>query len=802
LVVAGWFDVSKHISIAGQLADFGRGVVSFAGIVYFVAITATMLYLCMVLISRRHWFSGAASAPMAIHYFTRCVAMAIIALGASIIVGRSATARIDVTAERLNSLSKETLGLLDQLKFKKPVQIEAFVSPDVPEAYVQTRLNLLSTLRELEARGKGMIRLEIHDTELLSKEAGLAEKKYGIEAKRVIVKEKGIPTPKKIYLNAVVTSGLQSVPPIFFDLGIPIEYELIRSLGTIADRQKKRIGVLATDAQVMGRVNYQNPMSPQSSPSWQVVAELQKQYEVVAIEPKMLVTDEKEFVKAAFDIDPADEEKVIVKGMELLKLDAKDRKKLDAKQIESCKAKVFEEAKNQIKIDALLAVQPSALAPEDMQRFIAAVANGLPTAIFEDPLPYFVEGLPGTSPLWPRPTPGGMQAMMMGMRGQPKGDIKPLWDLLGAEIPADDIVWQSYNPYPKAMGIPKEFVIADQGEFSAKAGEEKGDAKNEKDSKDSAETTSRAFNPKNEITSGLQQVIFPLPGSVVKRNISDTEFTPLVTTGRQSGIVKLTSLGRITPNGLQPTGEPPRYKSTSIEYVMAAELRGKPAGKNEEKKSEGKNADPKQKQIHAVVVGDIDLLTDQLFYIRSLGRDNPMMDIQFDFDNVTFVLNILDELAGDTRFIEIRKHRPIYRTLEKIEEQTREARQDADKVREECMEKYENYEKETRAKIEKNAMDLNARKNTDDMQKIVELTMMLNDEQQKFTRNLKNLARDRDRDIEACERKKEESIRSVQTTYKLSAVLLPPILPLVVAFGVFIYRRTREREGVARSRLR
>jgi ABC-2 type transport system permease protein len=235
---------------------------------------------------------------------------------------------------------------------------------------------------------------------------------------------------------------------------------------------------------------------------------------------------------------------------------------------------------------------------------------------------------------------------------------------------------------------------------------------------------------------------------------------------------------------------------------MAAELRGKPAGKNEEKKSEGKNADPKQKQIHAVVVGDIDLLTDQLFYIRSLGRDNPMMDIQFDFDNVTFVLNILDELAGDTRFIEIRKHRPIYRTLEKIEEQTREARQDADKVREECMEKYENYEKETRAKIEKNAMDLNARKNTDDMQKIVELTMMLNDEQQKFTRNLKNLARDRDRDIEACERKKEESIRSVQTTYKLSAVLLPPILPLVVAFGVFIYRRTREREGVARSRLR
>jgi ABC-2 type transport system permease protein len=834
LVIAAWADALpwptaawffKNFSIAGQLDDFSRGVVSLAGVVYFAAVTAMMLYLCMVLIGRRHWFSGAASAPMVGHYFVRVAAMAVIALGASVVVGRAASARIDVTAEGINSLSPETLKLLDSLKFKRPVQIEAFISPTVPEAYVQTAMNLRTILRELEARGKGMIRVDIHDTELLSKEAGLAEKKYGIEAKRVYVKEKGIVKPEKIYLNAVVTSGLQSVPPIFFDLGIPIEYELIRSLGTVSDLKKKRIGVLSTDAQLMGRSNFTNPMSPQSSPTWSVIAELQKQYDVVSIEPKMLVTDEKEYVKAAFDIDPADEEKVIEKGMELLKIDAKERKTLDAKRVAACKEKVREEAENQVKIDALLAVQPSSLAPEDLERFVAAVAGGLPTAIFEDPFPGIAQGVPGTSPNWPKPTPGGMQAMMMGMRPSPKGDIKPLWDLLGAEIPGDDIIWQSYNPYPKAINLRQELVIVDQGEFTAGKNGEPAADEPKKETKDSLLPRSHAFNPENEVTSGLQQVIFPLPGAIMKQNASGMELTPLVITGRQTGTVKLSSLGRITPMGMQPANEPPRLVPTHIEYVLAAEIRGtKPAPKTKENKSEAKKADEKpdgengkkaeekkaeepkpaaqQKPIHAVLVSDIDLLTDELFYIRTLGRDNPTMDIKFDFDNVTFVLNVLDELAGDKRFIEIRKRRPQYRTLERIEEQTREAKQKADKVREDSMEQYEAYKAKAEAAMQKKIDELRNRKEGDSSQMLIELVMAQNNEEQKLKRSLESLARERDQKIDECEREKEERVNNVRTAYKLTAVLLPPIFPLVVALGVFLYRRGREREGVARSRLR
>ena len=45
-------------------------------------------------------------------------------------------------------------------------------------------------------------------------------------------------------------------------------------------------------------------------------------------------------------------------------------------------------------------------------------------------------------------------------------------------------------------------------------------------------------------------------------------------------------------------------------------------------------------------------------------------------------------------------------------------------------------------------------------------------------------------------------ISNLQTSYKLWAVAIPPLLPMMVGLVVFVYRRLREREGVSTSRLR
>ena len=55
-------------------------------------------------------------------------------------------------------------------------------------------------------------------------------------------------------------------------------------------------------------------------------------------------------------------------------------------------------------------------------------------------------------------------------------------------------------------------------------------------------------------------------------------------------------------------------------------------------------------------------------------------------DNVTFILNTLDHLASDDRFIQIRNKRRQHRTLTRIEDRIREGRQEIQSMREEFKE--------------------------------------------------------------------------------------------------------------------
>ena len=144
---------SSGLSIAEQFRDFSRGVISFASVGYFLAIVALMLYLSMVLIGRRHWRGGARAARWP--DTTPCAFLALVAvvISLNVFLTRHDRLRVDVTSEQLSSLSPQTRELIAKLDAKRPVVIEDFVSPNVPESYVQTRLNLLSTLRELQAVG-------------------------------------------------------------------------------------------------------------------------------------------------------------------------------------------------------------------------------------------------------------------------------------------------------------------------------------------------------------------------------------------------------------------------------------------------------------------------------------------------------------------------------------------------------------------------------------------------------------------------------------------------------------------------
>ena len=726
--------VVRSWSLAENFIDFGRGIVSLSAVGYFLGIVTVCLYISMVLIGRRHWTGRRDGARMGTHFVARTVGIAIAALGV-VLTFRAYDVRADLSAEQISSLSRDTKQLLSGLNTEQAIEVTAYVSPAVPEDYAQTRLTLLNMLRQFQRLSGGKLRVVVIETETKTEAASLASQQFGIEPVTVLSRERGAFRDEDIFLGCAFTCGLEKVVVPFFDRGTPVEYELIRSICTVAEQKRKRLGVVATDADLFGGFDM---ASGQQRPRQPVLEELEKQYEVVQVDPAAPITET---------------------------------------------------------YDVLMVVQPSSLGPEQMNNFVAAVRAGQPVAIFEDPLPVLMNSVPGTSQ--PRRGGGGAMAMFQ-QQSQPKGDLSQLWDVLGLELSAGSgrplmgqmgsspyVVWQDYNPHPK-LELPSEFVFID-----AELGEGDGGV-------------SRSFNPANPITSGLQEVLFPFPGALAKDEKANLEWTPLVTTGTRSGTIEVEQV-------LGNRGDMRQLrifeKPGSQAMVLAAAVdRDLPGAQSADEGSEGSSEEATT--VRAIVVADIDLMGPQIFGLRN----RPDEVFGLNFDNVTFVLNVLDTLSGDDRFLEIRKRKPKHRTLERIEDTVADAREMADNQRQKYIAEFDKAEQSANAEMqkevgefEKKIEDMESSGNTDRqaaMQAVQQLASRQRLAQRRLDTKLEQLRRKRDAEIEQVERSLEATIRREQDWQKWLAVMLPPIPPLVVAFFVFFRRRSQEREGVAKSRLR
>ena len=162
-----------------------------------------------------------------------------------------------MTQGKISSLSPDTKRLIRELEPEHTIYVDAFISGEVPEQYVKTRLNLESMLKEFEAMAGGKILLNIHDNlEPFSEEAALAEEQFGIRPQQIRTRSRGAITDEEVILGAVFRCGLQKVVVPFFDYGIPVEYELIRSINTVAQTERKTIGIVRTDALLFGGISF------------------------------------------------------------------------------------------------------------------------------------------------------------------------------------------------------------------------------------------------------------------------------------------------------------------------------------------------------------------------------------------------------------------------------------------------------------------------------------------------------------------------------------------------------------------
>jgi ABC-2 type transport system permease protein len=742
----------KRWSAMEQFADFQRGVISLAGISYFVMIAVVMLYVGMVLIGQRHWGGREEDESMWAHYMARALGLVAIAVGVNLFLSHHNALRADITSENLNSLSPRTVQLVNELQNNddvRTIKIDAYVSPQVPAEYAAHKLNLLSMLSELSSLSGGKIVVDVHQVENFSEQATTAERAYGIEPREVQTIDRGARKTDEIFLGAAFTSGLDRVVIPFIDKGIPVEYELVRSICTVADQERKKLGVVTTDVELFGGFSMQGPTEES-----QLVAELKKQYDVVEVDPSKPITE---------------------------------------------------------RYDVMLAVQPSSLTPDEMEHFVAAVKAGQPTAVFEDPYPWpqLYPEVVGTAQ--PKRPPGGMMGMFGGGgQPEPKGDISQLWNLLGVEMYGDEIIWQDFNPEPKLGEIYREWVFIDEGL--------------------AAHGTPHPFDPDDPISAGMRQVLFFWPGSFRPTDNSKLEFEKLAVTGRNSGTISYQDVDMSLRGGGMMNV---RRNTTREPYIVAARVHGKVTSDSdlylhdlnsggEKNDADGKSTDadgknndsspvaeddalvgkePEKTEIDVVLVSDIDWIAPIIFWIRERGQSADSV-IDFKFQNVAFVLNILDELAGDDRFIDLRKRSRAHRILTKIEEATEQYRQVAldeqTKFFNEARQQIEAAQQEFRTKM----AELESRTDLDPrvrMQKIEEARITL-----ERTRDVRiaGLEKARNRQVKQSERELAAQIRSVQDRYKLLAVAMPPILPVLLAFFVFFHRRKAEQEGVDTRRLR
>jgi ABC-2 type transport system permease protein len=727
----------KRWSAAAQFSDFQRGVISLSGISYFVLIAAVMLYVSMVLISRRHWHGRDDADAMWAHYLVRAVALVALMAGINLVLSHHSALHADITSEKLNSLSDRTVQLVHQLGDDdevKTIRIDAYVSPQVPAEYAAHKLNLLSTLSELSALSGGKIVVSVHEIENFSEEATLAERTYGIAPNAVSTINRGVRDNEEIFLGVACASGLDKVVIPFIDKGIPVEYELVRSICTVSQQERKKLGVLKTDAQLFGGFSMQGPTEES-----QIIAELKKQYDVVEVDPSK----------------PIDK-----------------------------------------RYDVLLAVQPSSLAPEAMEHFVSAVRGGQPTAVFEDPYPWLgaFGSVVGTAQ--PKQPPGGMMGMFGGGQPQPKGDISQLWKLLGVDMYGDEIIWQDFNPETKLGEIPPEWIFVDES------------------LRDFGEVN--PFNEADPISSGMRQVLLLYPGALRPEPSSKLEFTQLAITGTNTGTVNHRDVDMAMRSGGQLNL---RRVMTRQPYIIAARIKGmipaddaltlaaaaasdaEAADAVDPADTEEGKAGPKENEINVVVVSDIDWIAPIIFRLREMGQNDDML-IDWKFQNVAFVLNILDSLADDDRFVAIRKRTRPHRILTKVEEATEEYREKSLKEQSdfitEANQQIDVVRQDYRDKIAK----LEARTDLDPRMKAQVIEMQRIEFDRARDVQISRLEKQRDRQVKQSERELAAKIRGVQDFYKLCAVLLPPIPPILLAFLVFFHRRRAEQEGVDTRRLR
>ncbi len=718
----------EGLSLQNQMRDFSLGVLPLSSVLYFVMLTSLMLYLNLVVISRRRWATSQ-KVGMGLQFAIRSLCLAVTFVSVLVIFSLFPR-RADLTSERLFTLADATKTTLNKIPEGQQITIQAFVSPEVPREYSETRRQLLGLLREFDLAGGGVLDVRLVNVEPFSEEAEEA-RALGVNPVRISYEQDGKFEEAEVFLGAIVQSLTDNVEIPFFGKGLPIEYELTRSVRTVAQEKRLTVGVLQTDANVVSEAGSEDR-------EWEIVRELKKQYKVVAVNPSRKILADNSADKASKEDG-----------------DSKD----DEAEGETEKTEDF---------DVLLAIMPSSLTSLQMENFLEYVRAGKPALIFDDPCPINFQSQAGLSmaPKLPKPNPGGGGMFGGGQQPEPKadnGEARELMNLLDVAWDNGQVVYDRMNPHSQFASLPPEYV------FVSRSGNPKA-----------------AFNSDNEVTRDLHDIVALYSGTIQQRSRKkEVEFVPLLQTSGESGLLpweRYTSQS-FNPFTMSPAvslkQNPPRADD-DYSHVIAAKI----------------SSDSKESPLNVVLCSDIDMISDWFFFERNRGN----LDIAF--DNVTFVLNAVDALAGDDTFIALRSRRATLRTLQYVENQTRELRQKLGKEEKEAETMMETKLKDAREELQAAVDAIDKREDIDARTKQMQKRQKQEELERKLELDEQELEREKNARIRKAGLEMKRQIRSVENRVRSFAYTLPALLPACLGMLFLGLRTMAEQNSISPSRRR
>jgi ABC-2 type transport system permease protein len=314
------------------------------------------------------------------------------------------------------------------------------------------------------------------------------------------------------------------------------------------------------------------------------------------------------------------------------------------------------------------------------------------------------------------------------------------------------------------------------------------------------------------VTKGLRRVLSLYAGRVQQQETKTLEVTPLLKTGRVSGILTWDKMVEPTFSFNHMTRQPSQgFALRPLEDTLPTVDRTNLSERAQEELLRGTLFQPdgrshmiaahvqpfKDKKTHAIFVADMDLISNFFFELRQ----EQFMNLEL--DNVSFVLNAVDVLAGETSFLELRRRKtpqPSLTSIEKDKEALRAKERTAVNEAKTELVKEQIKLNEAVSKIEEELQSSQISTLSEAAQKFQEVAMTLNAEKQRLEKRQKELQEELDRKRKEAKTEYERGVKRIENRIRLQAVVLPALPAIAMGLIFLSVRLINERREIAPDR--